>query len=198
MTQLKMDKRLAGLPPREQARFRKADLYSDDPWNNARVTRAFRRHRKEMNFAAWNKGFQGNDILFADSVKNLLRIYSDNKSTDQYLRHSICGASELCLSLPDSTYWANIFDYPVQMTDIFGNLRVQWFIGYYAVCSACGCDSYDMIQDGCKGLQGVSIDIARQISIDCSKMLDNLVGRCYTKDDIEKFGVELRKGDSDD
>ncbi|QIG78253.1 hypothetical protein BAAZ0010004c01_00005 [Bifidobacterium phage BadAztec4] len=153
-----MDKRLAGLPPREQARFRKADLYSDDPWNNARVTRAFRRHRKEMNFAAWNKGFQGNDILFADSVKNLLRIYSDNKSADQYLRHSICGASELCLSLPDSTYWANIFDYPVQMTDIFGNLRVQWFIGYYAVCSACGCDSYDMIQDGCNVVVVVVLD----------------------------------------
>ncbi len=74
MTQIKMDKRLAGLPPREQARYRRADLYADDPWNNARVTRAFRRHRREMDFAAWNKGFRGNDILFADSVKNLLII----------------------------------------------------------------------------------------------------------------------------
>lgn len=198
MTQVKMDKRLAGLPPREQARYRRADLYADDPWNNARVTRAFRRHRREMDFAAWNKGFRGNDILFADSVKNLLRVYEDNKSTDAYLRHSISAASELCLSLPDSTYWANIFDYPVQMTDIFGYLRVQWFIGYNAVCAACGADSYDMIKEGCSSLEGKSLEVARQIAIDCSKMFDNLDDRCYTKSDVEKFGTEVRKGDSND
>lgn len=198
MVQRKMDKRLAGLTPREQSRFRNADLYSDDPWNNARVTRAFRCHRSEMDFAAWNKGFQGNDILFADSVKKLLRVYADNKSTDAYLRHSISAVSELCLSLPDSVYWADIFDYPVQITDIFGCLRVQWFIGYNAVCASCGADSYDVIKEGCNGLKGSSLDVARQIAIDCSKMFDNLEDRCYTKDDIERFGIEVKKGDSDD